>query len=355
MATRLLILVPGYEVAAKRNEALISLRDGVSAVCDGATISPATRGGSSGWAIAFGGHSVEVYEAFWQDQIQMLSDNKLYIRVLTGLWISLLWLNPRTLSALRRSFMWLLATLGGSLLLALWLYGGIAVLLVSLGNLVPASMSLSTPSGGQLDVHALLQSRVASLGIHMQQFWLWAWASIILALAGIRLDAFANVLDLVRRFVTNSLDGLFTVRQKLSRVVKHAVDGLAQNTDEKIVLVGHSFGVLVAMDAIAGGLEATIDFVSFGSFLAFLSAEFRRVRGDIAKCSEAPRLSRWQDYYSSDDWYAGPLPIPTGADKITSQCVTGYIPFYERFLVTAHGNYYDNPDAMGRLADVLFK
>ena len=133
----LLVLVPGYDAAAARNDALNCLKDGIASIHDDSISSQATRGNSSGWIVTRGADSVEMYEAFWQDQIQMLSDSKPYIRVLNGLWMSLLWLNPRTILILRHSFMWLLATIGGAFLLTLWLYGAVAVLLVSLGNLIP--------------------------------------------------------------------------------------------------------------------------------------------------------------------------------------------------------------------------
>ena len=193
----LLVLVPGYDAAAARNDALNCLKDGIASIHDDSISSQATRGKSSGWIVTRGADSVEMYEAFWQDQIQMLSDSKPYIRVLNGLWMSLLWLNPRTILILRHSFMWLLATIGGAFLLTLWLYGAVAVLLVSLGNLIPNGTSLPMPSSGQIDAHKFLESYVGNVGVQMQQFWLWAWASVLVAIAGIRLDSFANLLDLV--------------------------------------------------------------------------------------------------------------------------------------------------------------
>ena len=349
MSQTLLILVPGFNATALRNASIDALKDGVTNALENVTVSSSMRGASAGWRVARGDNSVDIHEAYWQDHVSLLSDHKLWIRVFTGLGMTLLWFNPRTLRVLRHSFMWLLFSAFGTLLLALWLYGSVAVLLVSIGNLLPKDLAMPP----HFDVRTIEMS-ATNLGVKMQTLWLWAWLSVAVAAIGIKLDVIANLTDLGRRFMTDSSDDGVPIRTRLRHVVAHCVSGLSKDTDTQTIVVGHSFGVLLAMDAIANGLSREVEFISLGSFLAFLTAEFTRTSNDIAKCGSSTSLLRWRDFYSGDDWFAGPLPIPNGATKIQpSVKLTGHVPIYLRITPEAHGSYFSNPEAIGQIIEPL--
>lgn len=331
----LIILVPGYDDSAHRNDALGRLKDAFVDVLD-ATATTSSRGGATGWTVTIGVTVIEMYEAYWQDQFLPLNQRKLLVRLLGGIVLLLFYcFSPSTWRSLNRTRIWLTWAAVGFLLLFVWLYGTVAVSLVAIGNLKAGSETITA-----------FQKAIADLGIHMQQLPAWAWASVILALLGIQVNALPNIADLVRRYMTNEPDDkAVPLQTRFSRVVQHVVRDLATN-DDRILLIGHSFGVIVAMDALVGGMDKQVNLMTLGGFLAALTSRYPRLVSTIEACDRSATLKSWNDYYSNDDWFAGPTPAPALPMKFQEHRVSNNIPWLQRFGMASHSSYFTNEDVL---------
>jgi hypothetical protein len=331
----LLLLVPGYAETPKRNRILGDLKDQAE-IQLGISSASILYNGYAGYRFQSGASRVDIFELFWQDVTEPLCGKKWYVRLFSGLLIALSWINPRTILAISRSFAWLLAFLLGSTLLAIWFYGTVAVLLVAAGN-----VALPAPVGAAL---APWMAKASLLGVSMQEFWVWAWLSIVLAALGFRPDTIADVGDLFRTFLKNSPDSAgIPVRARFRKLIRDGVSSLYDPANyDSVRLVGQSFGVLASLDAIANGLPTKVDFVTVGGFLAFLVADEPSLCNEIAAATNSPSVGKWIDIYSTDDWFAGPVPNKAGSPKIQSVPVNNGVPLPLRISGRAHTLYFQN-------------
>ncbi len=285
----------------------------------GATSVPIGHQPYAGYRIEASGATLEMFEANWQASTAMLSSKGWFIRLTWGLYLLATWLNPQTFRRARGHNAWFVWFGLMLVLVAVWWSSAIPALLKQFGlPLHIGSWELGQP-------------------------WFLALAASLLAAFGVSVTASVDVADLFRRYLSNLVDdnGLPT-RKVMRGTLTDAVNALSSNGYDEIVLVAHSFGVLVALDAIAEGLNRKVYFVSLGGFLAFLAAENDWVTQSITTCSQSDCLSAWVDYYSNEDMFAAPSPVQGLTPRSVSHDVALGASLSQRVFGKAHVMYFRN-------------
>jgi pimeloyl-ACP methyl ester carboxylesterase len=167
--------------------------------------------------------------------------------------------------------------------------------------------------------------------------------TFLLGVCGVSIDAAVNVGDIFRRFLDNAPDenGLPT-RAVFRKSLQDSLASLVDDSYDQITIVGHSFGAVVALDAIAEGLERRVRFVTLGGFLSFLSTRSPWLPDRIKECCESANLVSWNDYYSEDDPFAGAAPFPAHKGDLHTQVVDNRANFYDSLTGKSHKMYYQN-------------
>jgi pimeloyl-ACP methyl ester carboxylesterase len=109
---------------------------------------------------------------------------------------------------------------------------------------------------------------------------------------------------------------------------------------EEVLIVGHSFGGLVAVDAVAAGLAREVSLVTLGSLLQFLKVTRPELQAGVDNCVSSSSLIKWDDYGSYEDWFGRSALVTGGANTYIFHLVEFGIPFYKRFSLAAHRAYY---------------
>ena len=316
----------------------------VSRMHPAGSVAASVRGGLSGYTVSVNGKTTEFYEISWQDRVIMLNQKKLFERIWGGLIASGSWLiNVGVLRALARNRIWLMWFLVSSVLMGFWFYGIIAVVFVAVGNFQTAPLATPALIGAGLSV---LKSNAGALGKWMQGWWIWVFVTAAFAVAGLRPDFIADLADLMQRYLSNSKDddpaGLYALAERLRQLVYDAATTLPGFSGEEVLIVGHSFGTLLAVDAVADGLPNKVSLMTLGTLFPFLTARKADLQATVEKCANSPSLTRWDDYYAAEDWFGNSSPLSITSSSYHPHAVTMGVPFYKRFTLTAHHSYYRN-------------
>lgn len=353
MADRLVLLIPGYQYTFKKNAVLDELKTEISAMVGqqrpAGSIAASTRGGLTGYRVSLNGKTTELYEISWQDRVTLLNQKKLFQRILGGFAASASWVfNTGVVKALRRNRVWLMWFLISGALMVLWFYGIAAVALVSVGNF--HFQTLPSPEHSSLGLGvSVLQSKFIKAGTWMQGWWVWVALTAAFAAVGVRPDFVADLADLMRRYLSDSKDDdpadLYTLAERFRQVVTDSASTLPAG-DEEVLIVGHSFGTLPAIDAIANGIPKKVSLMTLGSLLPFLTARQPLLQKMVDKCGSSPNLARWDDYFSGEDWFGNSMPLKTTSSAYNPHNITMGVSFLRRFTLAAHHAYYRNLGAL---------
>lgn len=346
MADRLLLLIPGYQFVFQRNATLALLKQEVTElvadVHPPGNVTAASRGGLSGFSISVDGKTTEMYEVSWQDHIVLLNQKKLLQRITGGFIASISWvLNRNVLRALADNKVYLMWFVVSALLMVLWFYGIIAVAMVAAG-------ALQTPVQVPANLAAVLvgvRADALAVGTAMQGWWVWVLLSAALAALGIRPDFIADLADVMQRYLSNSHDddpaGLHTLAERLRRGIYDVVSTLPTDSEE-VLIVGHSFGALIAVDAVASGLPRKVSLMTLGSLIQFLKARRPDLQTTAERCGSSVSLTKWSDYGSNEDWFGSFSNATGSANAYAFHLVQFGIPFIKRFSLAAHRAYYSD-------------
>jgi pimeloyl-ACP methyl ester carboxylesterase len=347
MADRLLLLVPGYQSSFQRNATLDSLKAELTEVIGhmhpAGSLTASTRGGLSGYTVSCNDKATEMYEISWQDQVVLLNQKKLLQRIVGGFFASISWLfSLGVLNAVARNRIWLMWFLLSAVLMLLWFYGIVAVALVAGGNLQIPALQLPPTISGWLSP---LQLGAIHWGNLMQGWWIWVLITAALAAAGVKPDFIADMADLMQRYLSSSKSddpsALYTLAERLRQVVYDTASALP-TPGEEVLLVGHSFGSLLAVDAVAKGLPHKVTLMTLGGVLPFLLARQPGLQHTADSCATSASLTRWDDYYSREDWFGSSTPLSVQSGAYSAHSVAMGIPFILRFTLAAHHGYYNN-------------
>ncbi|MDP9025755.1 MAG: alpha/beta fold hydrolase [Candidatus Eremiobacteraeota bacterium] len=253
-------------------------------------------------ADADGGKRVaDVVEVDWQSSVNRLSTQSLPRRLLGGFF--LLWRILRPALSIGWEARGFISTaVVGILLIVAWTYLAVAAAFAALGKLFPGMPHIPADIFGEHGVVYLAVFLVVS-GLAL--------------FAGLDADTAADMADIYDRYLANRpvYGGYARLGDELVQQVRDVIKATTKHSDNepgyrRIVLVGHSFGALPALEA-AAKCSIPVEVITIGTFFAFVQ-KLRPERVDtmLTSVREAgPRIIRWLDFTSPKDHIAATTPF----------------------------------------------
>src|SRR5262249_8216298 len=137
----------------------------------------------------------------------------------------------------------------------------------------------------------------------------------------IPVNLLVEIMDFSKRFLSNERVGesglglRVAVRNRVLEQVRAALDA---HPYQRLIVVGHSFGCLVALDFLADlSLRPNLQFrfVTIGSSIELLSQKDEWPLAEIEKCAKRGELQAWVDVIGDRDWFASGTPAPGQSAK----------------------------------------
>jgi hypothetical protein len=344
----LILFVPGMG-ASEPEHYLKKLIDGMRDYCDGKGISfnsldnnEVENNGVRSVELQLDGQTktMEIREIFWSDLRPRLSTEGSLRKFLRGFDLLFYWAGSfRTWAAAARSKYMLINTVFTLLLFLIWYYGAVAAAFTAIGA-SPEVLGFNLPQGWDK------WFQVA--GENMGSWNVWLSAAVLMTIFPV-----AEVIDIsygTKCFLQNRLGLQHKINGRLSR----ALSSVHRNADQyaNVMVVAHSFGVVVATEALADFDEHKFPvhrLITLGGPMELIQGRSRRVR-EARECLENRlqdnRLASWTDFYSDYDWLCSKTPVSEGIRGFESRKITTTVPWDQRASGASHLLYYTDWDVM---------
>lgn len=278
----------------------------------------------------------DVQEVYWGDLRPVLSSASTVMKILRGIDLFGFWIRSgRMWRAAFRSSKYMqfsmLASLG---LVLMWYYGAIVAALTAVG----ANPGSALPP--------VVADRFADWGAYLGGWYVWGVAAAILAFLPGR-----EVIDIgyaTKCYLQNRRGMFHKVCGRLGKVL-----GQMESAGyDAYTVVAHSFGVIVATEALAKrpvDRGPDVRLVTLGGPLELITARSDRVRRSFATLIRHPSVSRWVDFYSHDDWLCTRSPVPEETVHFESRRISSTVAIDEKVTGESHGLYFSDWAVMEEL------
>ncbi len=297
-----------------------------------------------------------VFEAYWNDLAPDFSNESPWSRFLRASRLMGYWAVGGLMGAsfgLPSKFRLLLVA--AALILLMW-YLSVAMVLAD---------AIVTDSGSVPEWFGVLLGTVFENPEEAYE-WLRATTSwgpiafLLLIIGAGRVEIVANVADFAKTYLGNELVGENKIGLR-TKMRKRAVDTLdhifSRNEFDEVVVVAHSFGGPIAIDALAefGNNLPKTHLFTWGTPMAILIHQEPKMATEIEKLQTAdPALAGWTDIHITQDLIAGPMPILEGSDPEAVTQVEAMLSKGRLFRsVQTHEDYYRCQEAIEPLLSVL--
>ena len=301
-------------------------------------------------------HEISVYEAYWNDLAPDYTNETPWSRFLRATRLMGYWGVGGLASAsfgLPSRFRMLLVF--AAVVLLLWY---LSVVLVLLELIVSGSDTAAAPAWVAELMGPDVAERVYGIVSGIADWWPMAFLALLLG-AG-RMEVIANVADFAKSYLGDELSGETQIGLR-TKMRKRAIDTLdhifARNDFDDVVIVAHSFGGPIAIDALAefGPNLAKTYLFTWGTPMSLLIHQEPRIAEEIRKLQSAPEpLAGWTDVVITQDLIAGPMPLLAELSPPAVTQLTATMPKGRLFRsVQTHEDYYRCQEAIEPLVDVL--
>ncbi|MEQ8331013.1 MAG: hypothetical protein RH859_11190 [Longimicrobiales bacterium] len=278
---------------------------------------------------------IDVYEAYWNDLVPSLTRASLGVRVVRGLSLAWYWVASGVWwGSLRRKYL----TFGLALSVVAFLawYLGILVLFVEALAADPPSFLAGVMPGLEEAV-----DRIGGLGF-------WAVASALVGVLPLAL--LVDLSDFTKRYMSDEPSAPDTpplrsvIQERIRGRVRRAV---AAGTYDRVTIVGHSFGAVVAADYLADAPPSGVPvrLITMGSLLEVLARRAPWLKADMDRLARRPDLEEWVDIRIVSDWFAsgarlegqpGPRTVEVRSDET----------FVDKAAARVHARYFGNQETV---------
>jgi hypothetical protein len=238
---------------------------------------------------------IELRELAWSDARSTSGDASLYVRLFRGAILIRYWIG-----------LWMLKTMPStSASMRRWT----ALMCLSLGLWYGVALAAACH---------LLFTQIADLfslgGAHPTPWWVKVmWLAVLAAFGSEWLSQGLNVSWGTYSFLTDKDSFRRKTRARLlGMLAQLAEEGSAA---ERIVVLAHSMGTAVVVDALAAtesltGDRTMVDLITLGSPLEFMALREPWFLGAVEKCLRSARIARWTDFFDEADAYCSRVPVP---------------------------------------------
>lgn len=347
MTKEAIIFIPGFHAKGKdyylNNLLLVGLAGRLEKMDVSIDPDPVKIEGQSGRRVivqnrAGDSKTIDVYEAYWSDLVDRLSDKNAKERVVRGLFLFVYWLFSSMWKMARKSRMMFVQFVLMLLLMILWYYSNVVMALVAIGENPSAFGVQLPPDWAQWAI---------DVGRSLGSWRVWAGVSLLISILPVPLTALVDVVDFTTRYAQDEAEaGVGGLRDRLRARVRDALeDVLAAGDYDRVTVLGHSFGVIVGIDLLAdyrSPNDRPVRFVSMGGIIEFLSYKSHWVMHEMVRCLENPCVETWADYHSEQDWLCTRTPIsdPELIAKFDSHRLQWALPLEKRLSGEVHNAYF---------------
>ena len=290
---------------------------------------------------------IDIYEAYWADLFSKLSEQDLKSQFLNGTYLLFYWLFGKIWASVREAPTLFIGIMTSLLLLFFWYYGILAMALTAIGqdpnflNFIPIKTEWAKSIG--------------SVGTTMGGWSVWLIVSGLLNLIPVKLGV--DIADFTRRYLDEDMEGSAIkakIRQRVSVILN---DVLNEKIYERVTILAHSFGVVVATDMLADYYypkQIKIRYISLGGPLKVLSYKSGWVEKEIKKCLNNNIIDNWIDFYSDQDWMCTKTPIPKGCnpEKIQYQKNNLKFSLFKQLSGKSHTHYFTDEKVLKTILDI---
>ena len=180
------------------------------------------------------------------------------------------------------------------------------------------------------------------------------YAFVTLLLASFKTDELAQMAQFSKDYLENRRrDAEVGLRDRIRRRVAETLERVLAEPYAEIVVVGHSFGSVIAIDLLAGWPHPLdrerLALVTLGSPEAVLACRSRWLDAEREKLFEC-RLAVWLDFHSPTDWLCTAVTrhrrhYPEGSRELHFEA-----PLLDRVTGRTHMAYYGDPAVLESLA-----
>jgi len=280
----------------------------------------------------------DVTEAYWNDLVPGLTNQPLKTKVLRGLSLLFYW----TFSGIWKG-VW-----GRKYLTMNMMLSSVVLLLWYVGTLALFAKAVSSSFE---DGTAIAQA--------LQSFGSWKlWASATAAMGVIPVALMIDIVDFAKRYIaeeSGSADGPALRWQIVKRVRDQVLVDMGAGPYDRVTVVSHSFGTVVAVDVLADlpvPTETPLRSITLGSPLELLAKRASWLNDEKQKCLERSELVEWVDVNSPVDWLCTGADLPVHPKAKTCAIrPTGTL--IDRLAGKLHCRYFDNQGVARRVLEPL--
>lgn len=249
---------------------------------------------------------VDLFEANWWDLTVLKNEENSLEKVKQGISLLFYWFFSHVWRAIRKSPYMMLGIISSSFILALWYYGVLVLAFTAVGK-NPEIITSSINNNWAPN----LVDNIGKLGKMMGGWYIWAIASFLMGFLPV--NSLVRISRFTKRYLRNEFveDGI-GLRDKIRNRVKETINNILKDGSyDKVTVLAHSFGTVVAVDILADlhlDQNRTIKFVTIGSPLYFLSFRSTWIKEEIKKCLANELIVSWIDFYSDEDWLCSKIP-----------------------------------------------
>ncbi|WP_204139967.1 hypothetical protein [Halomicronema sp. CCY15110] len=290
--------------------------------------------------------TLDIYEVYWDDLVDHLSAKNARQKLARGLNL-FIYMLVSGWKIIRISPIFFIQSCVILVLVAAWYYGIVILVLASLAE------------QNTLQSIEFLQRGLNWMTAWATEGWgwqLWLLISALLAILPTSISLIIDLIDFFVRYLQNeSSRGRPPRRAVLRTRLKQAVDNvLAEPSYDRITIVAHSIGCLIATDFLADyqpRSDRAICLVTWGSALASSTSVSTWVSSEIKKCLDNPLIEQWDDFYSHQDWFCSQVPLPNGtvAPKLISREASFRVSLLKQLSGESHGEYFYDPKVLRHL------
>lgn len=286
---------------------------------------------------------IEIREVFWSDLRPRLSNENPLRKLMRGLDLLAYWMSSsKTWMSASHSKYMLFNTILTLIVFLAWYLGVFVAAFTAIGASPPDLLNLIFPDGGEWFKEA---------GEAMGN-----WKILLISAALMTIIPVSAIIDI--SFATKCyLQNRLAIQHKINGRLIKALNNINRSTDtySHVTLLCHSFGVVVATEAIAEFYQKSIPvqkLVTMGGPLEIIQARSDHVRDSLKKVEselENGALENWIDFYSDYDWLCSKTPVSDKIQRFKHHKITTTVPWDQRASGISHSMYFTDWDVMKEL------
>lgn len=279
--------------------------------------------------------TIDVYEAFWGDLIEHISQQNPFKKFRNGAKLLSFWIFSGTWRAARYSKYMSLNLAVSAVILPLWFFAITAMAIDAIGADPQIFWSFQIIPQSFADRLSDISGFVGG--------WTW-WLIGIIFISIFPTNAAVDVAYLSKAYLQNEDNFRGSVSDRVSAVI---YDLINDGRYDRITILCHSFGVVIGTHVLANRFFdaiVPIRIVTLGGPLALMSQRSKIINTDIECCLEIDSLEQWIDFHSDQDWLCANTPAAEQHAKYKDSPIKFVSTWLQRIRGKTHDRYFDEPE-----------